>query len=93
MVSSDPHPRDKVVDAFVTEIVRLHELLAKRGENLEPCLEVNLLFDELIGLCLQILPEQTTRDVSSPNFECCTPNNYSQLNFAQRFYEIPKSPQ
>ena len=58
--------RDEVAEAFVSDIVRIHELLVKRGRNLEPCAIVNELFEELIDLCVQILPEQTTRNVGPP---------------------------
>lgn len=65
-VPTDCETRDEVAEVFVKDIIRLHGLLSQRGENLEPCKVVNDLFDELVSLSLQILPDQTTRNVGWP---------------------------
>lgn len=76
-VLSDVSSGNEEAEAFITDIVRLHDLLSRRGENLEPCAAVNALFTELVELCLRILPEETTIAVGCPTAKIGSQTDHS----------------
>jgi hypothetical protein len=57
---------------FVESIVKIHTKL-QGLTDLRPCSEVNELFDELVRICIQMLPDQVTRQVRQRDF----PRQYS----------------
>lgn len=50
---------------FVERLVAIHAIM-KGQKDLQPCEEVNTVFGELVSMCIQILPDETTQQVQLP---------------------------